>query len=190
MRPHGVSENSVAESPGGWGPDPGAWPRPRRRRPDADRHPTPPAPCHPRERLTCHARAHALRLQPQQRLLARVLTRLRTLPAPTRPARPAPRPRIRAPDSEVRNPRRPTTRTKISHAIARPTQDHSPTGGSRSDKPASAGKAEFDVRLRTRRSQAVLVEDAGWPTWRPARAVLSQRPRIPQQDRSRRKRRD
>ncbi len=34
-------------------------------------------------RLTSHARAHALRLQPQQRLLARVLTRLRALPAPT-----------------------------------------------------------------------------------------------------------
>ncbi len=34
-------------------------------------------------RLTSHARAHALRLQPQQRLLARVLTRLRALPPPT-----------------------------------------------------------------------------------------------------------
>jgi len=34
-------------------------------------------------RLTSHARAHGLRLQPQQRLLGRVLTRLRALPAPT-----------------------------------------------------------------------------------------------------------
>ena len=34
-------------------------------------------------RMTSHAREHLLRLQPQQRLLAHVLTRLRALPAPT-----------------------------------------------------------------------------------------------------------
>ena len=34
-------------------------------------------------RVTSHAREHVLRLQPRQRLLAQVLTRLRALPAPT-----------------------------------------------------------------------------------------------------------
>jgi hypothetical protein len=44
------------------------------------------------------------------------------------------------PDSEVGNPRTPTTRTKINNPDrARPTQDHSPTGGSRSERARGAG---------------------------------------------------